>query len=391
MPGPDGTPDVRVLYLNPFSQAVSGPDESLLGLIGALRPLGVDPHVVLPKPGPHVARYEALGAKVHYAPLTVLKRSVSLQAIAAMPFSLFRGARAVAAIAREERIDLIHTNMEVVLDGSIASRLWRIPHLLHYRGNTLDQPKIVFDALTRFWTSTSFRVVAISDATAKIFRKRGLGEQVVSLPNPVDVGAYLRATRSDEVRRELGAEPGDILLGTVGRVHPRKDLETFLRAGALLTRSIPRLKIVVVGSAEAPEEVDYQRRLDGLVQDLGIADRVRFAGARRDMPAVFKALDLFVLASRHEGFGRVVAEAIAAGLPAVVSDEGAPPSLVGDPRRGARAGDPVDFAARTLAVHQRPEDFAFDAEKAAERFSPPLIAAIVFEIYEAAIAAARRR
>jgi glycosyltransferase involved in cell wall biosynthesis len=382
---------VRVLYLNPFSQAVSGPDESLLGLIGALRPLGVEPQVVLPKPGPHVERYEALGAKVHYAPLTVLKRSVSLPAIAAMPLSLVRGARAVAAISRAERIDLIHTNMEVVLDGSIASRLWRIPHVLQYRGNTLDQPKVVFDALTRFWTSTSYRVIAISDATAEIFRKRGLADRVTALPNPVDVRAYLQATRSNELRRELGAAPGDVLLGTVGRIHPRKDLETFLKAGAVLTRSIPRLKIVVVGSAEAPEEVDYQRRLDALVQELGIADQVRFAGARRDMPAVFKALDLFILASRHEGFGRVVAEAIAAGLPAVVSDEGAPPSLVGDPRRVALAGDPADFAVRTLAVHARPGDFAFGAETAAQRFSPPLIAAKVFEIYQAAIAASRRR
>jgi glycosyltransferase involved in cell wall biosynthesis len=107
------------------------------------------------------------------------------------------------------------------------------------------------------------------------------------------------------------------------------------------------------------------------------------------MPAVFKALDLFILSSRHEGFGRVVAEAIAAGLPAVVTDEGAPPALVGDPRRVARAGDPADFAARALAVYQRREDFAFDVEKAAGRFSPPLIAAQVFEIYRAAIASSQ--
>jgi glycosyltransferase involved in cell wall biosynthesis len=382
---------VRVLYLNPFSQAVSGPDESLVGLIGALRPLGVEPHVVLPKPGPHVERYQALGAKVHYAPLTVLKRAVSVPAIAKLPFAMVRGARSVAAIARAERIDLIHTNMEVVLDGSVASRLWRIPHVLHYRGNTLDRPRLVFDALARFWTSTSYRVIAISDATAEIFRKRGLGDQVVSLPNPVDVGAYLRERRSDAVRRELGAEPGDVLLGTVGRVHPRKDLETFLRAGAMLARSVPRLKVAIVGSAEAPEELVYQRRLDTLVQELGITGRVRFAGARRDMPAVFKALDLFILSSRHEGFGRVVAEAIAAGLPAVVSDEGAPPALVGDPRRVARAGDPADFVARALAVYQHPDDFAFDAERSAARFSPPLIAAQVLELYQAAIAASLSR
>ena len=128
--------------------------------------------------------------------------------------------------------------MEVVLDGSVASRLWRIPHVLHYRGNTLDQPRWAFDALTRFWAGTSYRVIAISEATAEIFRKRGLGARVTALHNPVDVEAYLRARRSDDVRQQLGAGPGDILLGTVGRIHPRKDLETFLRAAALLAETV---------------------------------------------------------------------------------------------------------------------------------------------------------
>lgn len=375
---------MRVLYLNPFSQAVSGPDESLLGLIGALRPLGVEPHVVLPKPGPHVGRYEALGAKVHFAPLTVLKRNMPLRRVLGIPFAAIRGARRLAKIVEAERIDLIHTNMEVVLDGAILAWLRGIPHVLHYRGNTLDRPQLVFDLLTRFWTATSFRVIAISDATAEIFRKRGLGAHVLAIPNPVDVPSFLSAKRNDDVRRELGAEPDDVLLGTVGRVHPRKDLETFLRAAAILARSIPRLKVAVVGSAEAAEEEVYRKRLVALVQELSITDRVCFAGARSDMPAVFKSFDLFMLSSRHEGFGRVVAEAIAAGLPAIVSDEGAPPALIGDARRVARAGEAEAFSARALAVYERPADFAFDARKAAEEYSPERIADKVWQLYRGA-------
>ncbi len=334
---------MRVLYLNPFSQQVSGPDESLLTLLGALIPMGVEAHLVLPRPGPPVPRYEALGVKVHYAPLTVLKRRPGLGALL-VPFRLTRGVAAVARIARRERVDLIHTNMEVVLDGAIASRLLRIPHVLHYRGNTNDDPKLVFDLLTRFWAATAEKIICISNATAEVFRKRGLGAKVEVVYNPVDVQVFASAERSATVRRELGAGPGELLVGTVGRIHPRKDIATFLRAGALLTKQIPRVRLAIVGSAEAPEELSYEHEMKALARELEIAQRVCWAGSRRHVAGILKALDLIMLCSRNEGFGRVVAEAMAAGTPIVVTSEGALPELVDDGRAGLLA-PPSDASA----------------------------------------------
>ena len=90
----------------------------------------------------------------------------------------------------------------------------------------------------------------------------------------------------------------------------------------------PRARFVVVGAPEGAAEEAYLSQLRATAASLGISDRLLFAGARRDMPAVFQALDVFVLSSRHEGFGRVVAEAMAAGIPSVVTREGALPELV---------------------------------------------------------------
>ncbi len=371
---------MRILYINPFSQQVSGPDESLLTLLGALVPMGVEAHLVLPRPGPQVPRYQALGVKVHYAPLTILKRRPGLGAVL-LPFRLARGAAAVARIARREGVDLIHTNMEVVLDGAIASRLLRIPHLLHYRGNTLDRPRVVFDLLARFWTATAEKVFAISNATAAIFRKRGLGAKVETLYDPVDVAAFAGAVRSDAVRGELGSGPGEFLVGTVARIHPRKDIATFLRAGAFAAAEIPTLRLVVVGSAEAPEELVYRTQMVALAAELGIDRRVVWAGARRDMPAVMKALDLFVLCSRHEGFGMVAAEAMAAGLPMVLTGEGAFPeltengacSLLASPRDSDGFGRAVlrlcanDHERVALAARARERAPAFGKEAAAAK------------------------
>ena len=360
---------MRVVYLNPFSQQVSGPDESLLALLAELIPRGVEAHVVLPALGPQVPRYEALGAAVHVARLAPLRRAISAPAAALFPPRILRAALEVRALARRLGASLIHTNMEVLLEGGLAARALGIPHVMHYRGNTLDHPRVVFDGLTALWTALADHVYCISRATAAVFEKRGRARKVEVLYNPLRVSAFAEAARSDEVRAALGATGRTPLIGAVGRVHPRKDLETFVRAAALVSARVPEARFVVVGPAELDGEPEYQRRLEALVAELSLAGRFLFAGGRRDVPAVMKALDVFVLTSRHEGFGRVVAEAMAAGRPVVVTREGAPPELVEEDRYGlcAAPADPADFADRILSVFAAPEAAAARAARAAER------------------------
>jgi glycosyltransferase involved in cell wall biosynthesis len=380
---------VRVLYLNPFSQQVSGPDESLLALLAGLVPLGVEPHVVLPAPGPQVSRYEAAGAKVEFAPLAILRRGLSFGA-AAYPVRLARSTIAVARMARQSRADLIHTNMEVLLEGGLAARLCGIPHVLHYRGNTLDRPKVVFDALAKTWTSIADQVFCISRATAEIFFRRGYRHHVDVLYNPVDLSRFEPGRADPAVRAALGATERQTLVGTVSRIHPRKDLETFLRAAADIAANAADVRFAVVGAAEGPAEQLYLSRLMALVRELGMEDRIVFAGARRDVADVMRAIDVFVLTSRHEGFGRVVAEAMATRKPIVVTDEGAPPELVERGRFGlcAPAADPPAFARAVLELIRDPVRAAAIADgavQAARQFDAPAVAARVYERYQSLI------
>src|SRR6185312_9754168 len=176
--------------------------------------------------------------------------------------------------------------------------------------------------------------------------------KVEVLYNPIDLAAFRAAPRSDAMRARLGAAPTDRLVGTVARVHPRKDLETFVRAAAQVAGTTQNVHFAIVGAAEADVEHAYRQTLDRLVSELGLQARVTFPGAIREIPSVMRALDLFVLTSRHEGFGRVLAEAMAAGCPAVVTDEGALPELVqgGQAGRLAAPADPGAFAAQISAL-----------------------------------------
>jgi len=377
---------VRVLYLNPFSQEVSGPDESLRTLLTDLIPRGLEAHLVLPAPGPQVPRYEALGVHVHFVPLAVLRRTLSL-ATSAYPAQLLRAAYSVGRLARRIRADLIHTNMEVLLEGGLAARAMGLPHVLHYRGNSLDRPRPVFDALVALWTRTADHVFCISQATAEIFQRRGHVEGVEALYNPVDLTLFQPGPADPRVRRELGAGPEDCLIGTVGRIHPRKDLETFIRAAARIAAALPNARFVIVGSGEADLELPYRAQLDALAREHGLQARLLFAGPRRDVPEVMRALDVFVLTSRHEGFGRVVAEAMATGRPMVVTDEGAPPELVQRGRFGlcAPPADPAGFATRVLELtshRARAAERAAAAVQAASEFDVRAVGDRVWDVYQ---------
>jgi glycosyltransferase involved in cell wall biosynthesis len=385
---------MRVVYLHPFTQELSGPDESLLALLAELVPLGVEAHLVIPAVTPLADRYRALGVSLHVQPLTILNRGMTRAELALYgPRVLARAVR-LARLLRRLGADLVHTNMEVLLEGALAARLLRLPHVLHYRGNSLDSPRLLFDALTRLWTGLADHVYCISAATAEIFRRRGRAAKVEVLYNPVTLATFAVAGRSDEVRASLGAGPADRLVVSVGRLHPRKDIATFLRAAAAVGARLPEARFAVVGAAAAPVEVEYERELRALAAGLGLAGRLLFAGARRDVPAVMKAADLLVLSSRHEGFGRVVAEAMAAGTPVVGTREGALPELLDEPRAGlcAAPGDAGDFASRILDLlgdHARRQSVTAAAHQRAELFDAARTAARVHGRYRALLAGAR--
>jgi glycosyltransferase involved in cell wall biosynthesis len=120
------------------------------------------------------------------------------------------------------------------------------------------------------------------------------------------------------------------LIGLVARYDPMKDHETFLRAASLLIRREPRARFVLVGRG-----VDERNEaLVGAMRSLGLNSAVHLLGERRDVPMVMAALDLFSLSSAFgEGSPNVVGEAMACGVPCVVTNVGDAARIVGETGR----------------------------------------------------------
>jgi glycosyltransferase involved in cell wall biosynthesis len=126
------------------------------------------------------------------------------------------------------------------------------------------------------------------------------------------------------IREEFGIGRSEHLVGLVARLDPMKDHETFLRAAAMLARSDSSCRFVCVG--DGPET--YKLQLKRLAADLELECRLIWCGARNDMPDVFNALDIACSSSYGEGFSNVIAEAMACGIPCVVTDVGDSASIV---------------------------------------------------------------
>jgi glycosyltransferase involved in cell wall biosynthesis len=158
-----------------------------------------------------------------------------------------------------------------------------------------------------------------------------VAERTVVIPNAVDVHGAPRA-------RSTRSRP---LLVAVGRLRPPKDFETLLRALALLPADA--FDAAIVG--DGPQRAE----LEALRTQLGLEDRVRLEGDRRDVPAVLADADAFVLSSRSEGLPVSVLEAMAAGLPVVASAVGGVGELVVDGETGMLV-PPADAEALAAAL-----------------------------------------
>ena len=228
-------------------------------------------------------------------------------------------------------------------------------------------------------------IVCNSAAGASIHVGLGYdGDRMRIIPNGVDVEAFRPdpSARSD-VREELGV-PGDgFLIGLIGRFHPQKDHRTFVGAAGRLAALDGRARFALCGEDVTSDNPD----LASWVEATGHADRFRLLGVRSDVPRITAALDASTSSSSHgEGFGNVIVEAMACGVPCVVTDVGDSRSIVADTGIAVPPGDPAALveAWRSLlrmSESRRSGMGAAARRRAAEEFSIETMVARFGELY----------
>jgi L-malate glycosyltransferase len=166
--------------------------------------------------------------------------------------------------------------------------------------------------------------VAVSeDIRQRLVRYEGLGGgQIDVVYNGVRPELPLGPEAREALRRGLGFEPESFVVGTVGRFDPIKNLPILVESLARACREISTLRGLLVGDGAMFAQVG------SLVEQAGMSDRIQMIGFREDARKLIQGMDLFVLSSFSEGTSMALLEAIAAGVPVVVTNVGGNPEVV---------------------------------------------------------------
>jgi glycosyltransferase involved in cell wall biosynthesis len=303
----------------------------------------------------------------------------------------------VGTVLRRGKFDLVHANS--TRSGLIAAPLklfGSTPLVVHIRDCL---PPGLPAALTRGAIGAAATVVlANSEYTARTFAPNGRRELLRVVHNSVD-SARFDPARVDRrrMRSELGIGADEAVIGVVGQITPWKAQDDAVRVLADVRRRGLDARLLVVGRPQfvgGAERYDNRAFLDSLrrlAAELGISDSVLFLGQREDLPEILGALDLLLVPSWEEPFGRVVVEAMSMAVPVITTAVGGPAEIVRDGHDGVllpprRPSAWADVAFGLLADPERRLALGRNGRATvAARFTPERHVAAVLAVYREAM------
>ena len=390
---------LSVLHIVPnvpgLPAAVSGPMTVLRGLIPALAAAGVHCEVatVADSDRPEYRfSIPATDTPVHTFPTTAPARLWNGYAPRLAPFlnrQLYAG-----------RFQLVHIHEIWHYPGFAAARAARrhhIPTIISFHGD-LDEWRLRYKRLKkavylRCVQNRAIRAAAALHAltAAEKVRIRQLGytqplfvcPNGADLPDAADLPGHAAAADAAAFRKRFPQLAGKPTILFMGRIHPMKGVDLLAHSFTDLARRFPDARLLIAG----PDQDGAQAPMESILRAGGVRDRVIFAGTLTgpDKHAALRQSQLFVLPSYSEGFSTAVVEAMAAGLPVVISEQCNFPEAA---QHSAGLVVPTDSAALTSAVSGLLADPALRCQMAnnaraliAAHYSWPAIAAAMRRHY----------
>lgn len=328
---------MRIVYLN-HSGKVSGAEISLLTFFKGLKGRKeIEPILVCPTEG--VLRERAQGMGFPIVNIESFEPGFTSNPLSFLGYGvrLLRISRKLASIVKEIKADLIDANsVRAGLVASVSTLFHKIPILVHVRDCV---PRNRIGILTRrIIARRASRIVANSSYVAHHFALDGfMFRKTEVVYNPLDLSSFdPKKVDGDQFKKMFKVNGSYPLLAVVGQISPWKGLADVIRAMSKVLSSFPEARLLVVGepkfdTASAKyNNVAYLKELKSLVEKLNLKKKVIFTDERSDIPQIMKAIDLLILASWEEPFGRALIEAMAMEKPVISTNVGGPTEILED-------------------------------------------------------------
>lgn len=313
-----------------------------------------------------------------------------------LPHKAYPAVQRLACVLRRWRPDLIHAHLpRAAFWAAMARRLVspRTPLLYTERNMQGVYPRFARTWLFPYFAPRLQHLVGISKSVVQDFAAHWQlppsGATVIY--NGIDLSRAVPTRPAEEVRQELGASPDQPVICNIGNVSHRKGQDVLICAMAHVLRDFPGAVCWIVGTTTL--EPDTTRRLLDLVHKMDLEHQVRLLGFRPDVADIMNACDVFVLSSRHEGFGLVLAEAMALCKPVVATNVGGCPEVVADGETGliVPPEDPEALAHAILYVLTHPTEAErmgqAGRKRVEEHFTVERVGREHVELYERVLAA----
>jgi len=366
----------RMLVVYHRASTFGGSFNSVVDVLRRVDRSRFQPIGALPSPGSCEAALKLVGVPSLTAPEQAGNRS--LQYLASVIAWFVR--------LRTHRIDILYVADYVTWRSSAlaAARLAGVPTVVHVRSPLpvapIDPELLKADV-----------IVGNSTASIGALKSARPPGSLRVIYNFVDLEKFA----SGRDVRETFFQARPLVVGFVGVFRPEKGIEYFLEMAAKLRTSRPDVRFLAVGGESSGHDVGWFPKMKAYAGRLGLTDAIVFTGVREDVPDLMKSIDVLVVPSLNEGFGRVILEANSAGIPVVGANAAGIPEVIESgvtgflvpPRDAAALHDVVLRVLDDPAWRRRVADTA--PARTRSRFDPDVQMAELSNAWEAAIATKR--
>ncbi len=322
---------LRVLHVS-HSAALSGAEQALLRALRAMDRARFESIVVLPEDGPLRARLESIGVETRVLPIRwwIPATDWTAEHFARQLDGLETRWRDLAELAARERVDLIHSNTLVTIEGALAATALGIPHIWHSRGSFGQGfPPAYADDLAFFFSiveELGGALVCVSNSVLVQTRQYAGDIECQVIPDGFDLELSAAPAHSD-LRGELDLPGNSRLIACIGGIQRRKGQMDLVDAIALVRKAHPSVVLLLAGPIC---EASYGRDVEERVTALGLSQSVRLLGFRDDVASIIGQCELIVHPSYSEGFPLSILESMAAGKPVVATRCGGAEDMIED-------------------------------------------------------------